>query len=113
MSQYDRGYYEATAARHFQDAMDAAADVSLALVNRQHASNSVSMADYNSLKKRAIHLQKCFDEVVAQRDESDEAIRVYRAVLSHYIHGDKLASKEKVNADLRNFAAQMGISWNG
>ncbi len=113
MSQYDQGYYAAVASRNFEDAMNAAADASLALVNRQHAGDYVSAADYNALKKRAIHLQKCFDEVVAQRDESDEAIRVYRAVLSHYIHGDKLASKEKVNADLRNFAAQMGISWNG
>lgn len=106
MSQYDRGFYEATAARNFQDAMDAAADASLALVNRQHAGEYVSMADY-------MVLQKQFNSVVAQREEIFDSVRVYRAVLSHYIHVDKLASKEKINADLRNFAAQMGISWGG
>lgn len=111
MSQYDRGYYEAMAARNFQDAMDAAADASLALVNRQHAGDYVSMADYMALRKQFNILLKDRDEVVAQRDSSQEAVRVYRAVLGHYVRGDKIVSAEKVKADLRGFAAQMGISW--
>jgi len=111
MSQYDQGYYAAVAARNFEDAMNAAADASLALVNRQHASNTVSMADYMDLRKRAIHLQKCFDEVVAQRDSSQEAMKVHRAVLTRYVREEKILDAAKLNADLRIMASQMGISW--
>lgn len=118
MSQYDRGYYEAMAARNFQDAMDAAADASLALVNRQHANDYVSMADYMALKKNYIEQRKQFDillkdrdGVVAQRDNAYESIDVHRAVLTHYIREEKILDAAKLNADLRSFAAKMGISW--
>lgn len=113
MSQYDQGYHAAVASRNFEDAMNAAADASLALVNRQHASNTVSMADYNALRKDFYALKKHFDGVVAQRDSSHESVLVYRAVLGHYIRGDKVVSAEKVKADILRFAAQMGINWDG
>ena len=86
MSQYYRGFYEATAARHFQDAMDAVADASLALVDRGHNSNTIAQYEQaeNEWKAAYDEVHKRLDDIAGQRDDYYNAIKVFQAVLKNY-----------------------------
>lgn len=112
MSQYDRGYYEATAARDFQEVMNAAADISRGWVESGNDRKVITQCNQALIEWKDVYdeVRKRLDEFAGQQGSYYSAIKIYRPALQSY-YQSRIFTREKVNADVPAMPEQMGVLW--
>ena len=112
--QYDRGYYEAQAARNFQDTLDAAADASVAFAERtstRRGEEMVPWSQYMELYRTLKAIAADADAIGAQRDEITAQRDLYMDTIRHFF--GQVIDRDKANAYLAQLAHERGVPWRG